>query len=708
VRLRGLTGAAAALTVALLLANGAQAACPAVRLTPSGGVATAASARPIDLEALARLRDIKGFAPSPDGRQLFVVVQSGDPTANTYDTRWILIAADCGGDAREIDRVGHPVRYRYYGQVHGFVPVEAPVWSPDGRWVAYRKETADQPELWVADVQAGTARRVDDGAADVERVQWSTPGTLLYRTGLDRAAWRRTVADERRLGFRYDERFYVGSGELEPMTPDCDAGTRAPVCTPALRAVDVASAAAPRPATPGEAQGWDAGSSPGAARAPKGARFIAARGGDLAWAENLDPAAFKGPAPPRRVATDAAGAQPCSDPACAGYVEGVWWAPDGRSVIFLRRSSSLARPDDTPRDITSVHRWDLRTGRVTALARTLDALETCAPSHLRLLCVLETSRKPGRIVSIRLDGHAPQIVLDPNPGLEAGDGIRLDRVTYTDDMGYAGYYFVVRRRDLAPDKRHPVVVVQYQARGFLRGGTGDEYPVYPLAEQGFVVVAFNQAMNSLQTRGPMPASVEIPERAARVRSISSAIDKLVSDGVADPRRVGITGLSSGAENLHYALQRTDRFAAAIASSGPVELDFLVVTPSVYSDYKRKYETTRVVDPDGPLRTLAWGAQPQKLVTPMLVNVSRREFLMGVQGFAALRDAGRPVEVRVFPDTGRHQKYDPANRLAVYRLNLAWLAYWLQGRTPAEPDLAVQAARWERLRAPSKSAAAEAP
>ena len=64
--------------------------------------------------------------------------------------------------------------------------------------------------------------------------------------------------------------------------------------------------------------------------------------------------------------------------------------------------------------------------------------------------------------------------------------------------------------------------------------------------------------------------------------------------------------------------------------------------------------------------------------------------------AALQDAGKAVEAYVFPDE-HHIKWQPQHRLAVYRRNIQWFQFWLQGIEVADPVDAEQYARWRAFK-----------
>ena len=74
-----------------------------------------------------------------------------------------------------------------------------------------------------------------------------------------------------------------------------------------------------------------------------------------------------------------------------------------------------------------------------------------------------------------------------------------------------------------------------------------------------------------------------------------------------------------------------------------------------------------------------------------------EYLLALESVSALRDAGQPVDLFIFPNE-QHFKWQPAHRLAVYERNLHWFDFWFMGRedpNPIDPD---QYPRWRAMKA----------
>ena len=70
--------------------------------------------------------------------------------------------------------------------------------------------------------------------------------------------------------------------------------------------------------------------------------------------------------------------------------------------------------------------------------------------------------------------------------------------------------------------------------------------------------------------------------------------------------------------------------------------------------------------------------------------------MAVQGYVALKEAGKPIEMYVFPDE-YHVKWQPKHRHNIYRRNVQWFNFWLRGVEDPDPVDPEQYARWRKLR-----------
>jgi len=163
---------------------------------------------------------------------------------------------------------------------------------------------------------------------------------------------------------------------------------------------------------------------------------------------------------------------------------------------------------------------------------------------------------------------------------------------------------------------------------------------------------------------------------------------MVSQGMADPKRVGILGGSYGGYATLAGVAFTpDLYSAAVDIVGPSNLITLLDSIPPYWESIRKVFYERMGDPNTPQgKALLMDESPlnsaDKIKTPLLVaqgandpRVNRRE---AEQIVIALRDRGFPVEYLLAPDEG-HGFARPINNLALYLQSEKFLAQHLGGR-----------------------------
>jgi eukaryotic-like serine/threonine-protein kinase len=98
-----------------------------------------------------------------------------DAATSVIPPRDVPLAPVGDGVLAVVDRAGRPLRE---------IPAErpwTPRFSPDGRRVAYGAFGAGRAtsDLWVADLEAGTTRRLTDGDSDANDPQWRADGSML-------------------------------------------------------------------------------------------------------------------------------------------------------------------------------------------------------------------------------------------------------------------------------------------------------------------------------------------------------------------------------------------------------------------------------------------------------------------------------------------------------------------------------------------------
>jgi dipeptidyl aminopeptidase/acylaminoacyl peptidase len=299
---------------------------------------------------------------------------------------------------------------------------------------------------------------------------------------------------------------------------------------------------------------------------------------------------------------------------------------------------------------------------------------------------------PPRLEAIDMATGQRRILFDPNAALARDLETAISRrvLTWKDKPGvsYTGQLFVGRGQD--SDRRAPLFINYYYCNGFLRGGMGNEWPLASLAEAGISTLCIN---SPTYTENP----VERYDHA--VTSIAAVVELLAGEGLVDPRRVGMGGLSFGSEVTMWVAIHSDLLAAASVTS-----------PSVTPMY---YRTNMARGPmfDTGLRE-GWGlGAPEEtpeqwkrlspvynldsIHVPILFQMPEEEYLSAIDYvFPLMRE--HLADLYVFPNEP-HNKFQPKHLLAAYSRNFDWFRFWLQGAQDANPAKAAQYALWKDMR-----------
>lgn len=668
------------------------------RLLPPQNVAP--GKRDIAARDLVELRDfgrmdngVGGEAPfslSPDGRQAALILRRADPDSDSYCFGLILVALDGTSAARLLDSGGEFIQatsdIRGVPAIASGVPkTPPPLWAPDGRSLVYLRRDHGSTQVWRVGLGDGPAEQVTSLATDALAVAWAADGrSILVTTRPSLDAGAAVIEREGKAGFLYDARFWSLS-EDRP---------RPPLPLPSeIQAVDLMGGAS-RVVTATEAAQLRSGTNP--VPPADALLYVRSQSGAVAWTAYDDAAKVFGPA---RLHVEVGGkALPCPPTICSERVAALWWVGPGE-LLFMRSGS----PENGGRQ--ALYRW--RVGVESApqlLFQTSEALIGCQPDVAALVCAHESATRPRELVSLDPSTGRLRTLFDPNPEFDHLRLGRVERLAWTDRQGVATYGDLVLPPGYKKGDRLPLIIVQYVSRGFLRGGTGDEYPIHLLAGQGYAVLSFQMPSNLAATDNATDINalqrINISNWAGRRRifeALDAGVDAVIARGVADRDRIGITGMSDGATTAQFALNNSGRFKAAVLSSCCDEPSGLFVVGPAYRDAIIAWGYP-VPGADG---RAFWAPQSltqnaARMRTPLLIEEPDMEYRLALEAVSALQYSGAPVEMHVFADE-HHVKWHPVHRLAIYRRNLAWFDFWLRDKQSADPDLRGEMQRWRAMK-----------
>jgi len=631
-----------------------------------------AGAKPAGVDDLLGLRDIGGirdaeppFTISPDGRLLAIALRWAVPATNSYCSVAAIVDAKSGkllrtlelGDVVTLNRFDLAA-FSDYGSGMLLTPILR--WSPDGAWLAYLERRGGVVQLMrLRPSGVDRAKQVTSSEEDVRDFSWTQDGKdLLFSTRSGVGGARRQLVEEGLKGWRYDER-WMPSWQSSPF----------PEPTPfQWFSINLESAVVRPVVRPDERQDT--------------ARHVVSAAGAIAEIVSQDQSMAIAP-DQIVVATPNGGTFRCVDAACVN-ARTLWWSTDGKKLI-VQSASGWAD------SFTRFWSWDISSGRKQILLEVEDRFAGCRPHQSNLLCAVESAGHPRHIEQINVRTGRRNLVFEPNPQWRSIQKGRVERLQWLNAEGTECFgYLVLPPTTSSARPKLPLVIVGYIAKGFLRGGEGDLFPVFPLASQGYAVLVYN--------RPPYPgydrsvASQAEADRIARkdwrdsennLSAILSAVDLLAARGTIDPGRVGISGFSDGVEKGSYALiHRGERFKAAAFSACCIDPDSAPLGPHLAkilleigfapSDYKNGDE----------VKHYSIAANAHEISVPVLIQTGDREYLATLETEAALRRQGKTVALYIFPDE-YHIFWQPAHRRAAYIRNIAWFDRYLLNRETKE-------------------------
>jgi dipeptidyl aminopeptidase/acylaminoacyl peptidase len=201
-------------------------------------------------------------------------------------------------------------------------------------------------------------------------------------------------------------------------------------------------------------------------------------------------------------------------------------------------------------------------------------------------------------------------------------------------------------------RRKPLPTIAHIHGGpFSQDAYEFDWKAQSLAAAGYLVVQPNYRGSS--GRGADFSRAVYPNWAAGVQDIHAVVDHLVAEGLADPKRLGIGGLSYGGINTNYAIATDTRFRAAVSGAGHSNLILGYGTDQYIHDYEGEIgkpwveeDLARYIEESFPF------FHADRIKTPTLFICGEKDFnvplIHSEQMYMALRSLGIPTELVIYP------------------------------------------------------------
>jgi dipeptidyl aminopeptidase/acylaminoacyl peptidase len=359
----------------------------------------------------------------------------------------------------------------------------------------------------------------------------------------------------------------------------------------------------------------------------------------------------------------------------------VIWSRDGRSLIL----------EVAERGRSNLERFDAETGVVTPITQgDQDVVSYSAtPDGSRLALVISTPTVLGDLYTLDVASGRLTPVAHPNEELFAQlDLTAPEEIAYKSFDGREIHAFVqkppgFRSGNNEAGKTYPLILN-------IHGGPHSAYgytffhEMQWMAAKGYVVLYPNPRGSS--TYGQEFGNViqyNFPGDDAK--DLLAGVDEMVKRGVADPKRLGVTGGSGGGILTNWIVTQDHRFAAAAAQRSIADwsgwwytADFTLFRPAWFhgapfedpQDYARRSPITYVKNVTTPLMLIEGEADYR---TPPTSG--------GEEMFRALKYLHKPVVMVRFPGESHElsRSGQPWHRVERLRHIVAWMDKYLQGK-----------------------------
>jgi dipeptidyl aminopeptidase/acylaminoacyl peptidase len=618
-------------------------------LAPAIWASTAANApAKLTVEDLADATGLSSVALSPDGRQ-FAIVHGGQIALVSSTGGWpIDLTTTAGGkqgikwspDGRSLAYVsegaiwtvpvkgGRPARLTE-GRHGGGDPRTAtdrdPQWSPDGKWILFETGRRGNGDLAVVSQDGLSTDFLTVSPADEGSAAWSPDGSRIayVQRSPEYFSGRLVVA-------KFDSvngRFNGEPGILYTAKEDRGGGwaIRSPEWSPDGKSLALVL----------QQSGWNK------------IYLIPAEGGE-----------------PHSVTT---GDSEDADPV---------FSHDGKYLAFV---SNRNNPEE--RHIWIVSPDGNHLHQLSAVSPGVEGDPIWSPDGRRIYFLHDSSFEPSSLAVATLDGGAAQLLIRTQPQNFSDTGLAQPEVVHyksTDGLNISAILY--KPLNYMAGKRYPTVL-------WIHGGPEgqdtlgwDPWPLY-LAQNGYIVLTPNYRGSVGYGEKFRNLNVE-DSGGGEVNDVASGVEYLVSQGLADPARIGIGGGSHGGTMVAYEVtKRPDLFHAAIELYGVVNRASYIERTNRPSAIRwiakmggtpdQKPEVYRKADilPDVP-----------KITAPLLIMQGQNDPQVppyeSQQLIEALKKAGKPYFYFTYPDE-LHGFSQRAHRLDAWRKEMAFLNLYLK-------------------------------
>jgi dipeptidyl aminopeptidase/acylaminoacyl peptidase len=665
----------------------------------AAATAQSAEKRAITFDDLIRIQRVGSPQISPDGQWVAYTVTTPDLAANRNAGN-IWLAPLAGGNARQLTQSGRD---------------SSPVWSPDGKTIAFLSSRAGESQVYLLPLSGGEPHPLTHLSTGVDIVKWSPDGKTIAFTSFvypdcpdDACSASRDAAKEKdkvkarvyeKLLFRHWTHWFEGKRSH-------------------LFVISADGSGAPRDLTSGA--NYDV---PPDERGGPGDIDFSPDGSELCFTAVTDKV--------EAISTNGdlfivpvAGGEPHRITTNPGFDGNPIYSPDGRFIayhaqltpgyesdrwrIFLYDRSTHKSQDLTPQFDRSADglRWsaDSKTLYFTAENETLqpiyavDARAGATPRILidgfngdmsldragRTLVFTRSSLvMPAEVFAANSDGSAQRQVSHQNDALLAQLDMNAPEKFWFEGAGGARVQaMMIRPPHFDAAKKYPVLVLLHGGPQTMWSDSwGYRWNEQVFSSPGYVTLMINRH-GSTGYGQKFTDEITGDWGGDAYGDIMKGVDYALSKySFLDASKMAAAGGSYGGYMADWIATHSGRFKAIISHAGVYDLTSMYATEELWFE-EHDNEGTPWSNPEGYRKwaPVTYAGELGKYKTPTLVIAGEMDFRVpytqSLEFFSALQRQEVPSKLVIFPDEG-HWILKPLNSQFWYRTFLGWLAEYLK-------------------------------
>ena len=358
------------------------------------------------------------------------------------------------------------------------------------------------------------------------------------------------------------------------------------------------------------------------------------------------------------------------------------WSPDGRALYDL-----VAKQGRTP-----IIRVDAQSGAVTEITHGDQAVLdfSVTPDARSIVALVSTPVMIGDLFSIAVDGAQARLT-DFNHKLWSQLNLtNPEEINYKSFDGKNIQGWIQKPPDFDPHKKYPLILDIHGGPHAAYGWVFD-HEFQWMAAKGYVVLYVNPR-GSISYGQEFANIIQYHYPGDDYRDLMIGVDELLRRGYVDEKKLGVTGGSGGGVLTDWTVTHTDRFAAAVSqrdisnwASWWYTADFTLFQP-------RWFKAPPFEDPEDYTNRSAI-TLVKNIHTPMLFVLGEADSRTppdsgGEQLFRALKYLKRPTAMVMFPRETHElsRSGEPWHRVERLDHILGWFDKWLMGVPHPEYDV----------------------